>query len=496
MHHHPLLYEINTLWWLEELSRDLDRDITLGEVPREKWNELRDLGFHYIWLMGIWKRSRLGIQIFQNDPDYRSFKLLCDAAMPGWREERDLVGSPYSIASYTPDPAIGDWNDIERARKEINSRGMGLILDFVPNHTAPDHPWVSEHTEYYVKGTAEDYGKHPQLFTGISSDAGSVYFMRGKDPYFPPWTDTLQLNYLNPELHKDMLKELRNILDYCDGVRCDMAMLVLNDIFTRNWARAVTGAHAGMPEQEFWQKVRETFPAALLIAEAYWDTELRLQQLGFDYTYDKDLYDKLLHASPRSVHMHVSAEQPYQAKLVRFIENHDEKRSPQMFVHGNLKAAATLFSTLPGMKLYYDGQLEGRKTRCPIQLRRERQEPVDGEIRSFYRRLLSITKNEVFRRGAWELLQVMSQGNIHETRFIAYTWRLKDTLKLIVINLSPEALEGRVLLDFVLPGRKYVFHDELNNEDQSRQGIRLTDSGLNVSLEAFQPCIFDINYQG
>ena len=167
-------------------------------------------------------------------------------------------------------------------------RGLRLMLDFVPNHTAPDHPWVEEHPEYYVRGTEEDLARAPQNYTRVKRKGGDLVLAHGRDPYFPGWSDTLQLNYANAATQKAMAGELLRIAGQCDGVRCDMAMLVLPDVFERTW---------GARPQPFWpntiKQVRAASPDFVFMAEVYWDMEWTLQQQGFDYAYDKRLYDRL-----------------------------------------------------------------------------------------------------------------------------------------------------------------------------------------------------------
>src|SRR5207302_1303439 len=157
---------------------------------------------------------------------------------------------------------------------------------FVPNHVAPDHPWTVE---------------HPDRF--IHDDTGEI--ANGRDPYFPPWPDVVQLNAFSANLRAAAADTLATIADQCDGVRCDMAMLVMNDTFERTW-----GARAGpRPVDDYWPslipQVRKTHPNFLFIAEAYWDLEFALQQQGFDYCYDKRLYDRLLHEGAESVRLHL-----------------------------------------------------------------------------------------------------------------------------------------------------------------------------------------------
>jgi hypothetical protein len=493
MKENPKLYEINTIVWLDELSRRYGRALSMGTVPSEQWDILKNLGFDYIWLMGVWKRSKAGVEIFRNSPEWQSLKAGFDSALPGWTSD-DVAGSPYSIASYVPDPMIGNREDLVAAKEDLHKHGMKLILDFVPNHTAPDHPWVLEHPDYYLQGTDDDLKRSPESFNQVKAGDRLMNIVRGKDPFFPPWSDTAQLNYFNPELRSAMISQLNEIAGYCDGVRCDMAMLVLNDIFDKNWGWAKEKSEYENPRTEFWQDARSALPDMILIAEAYWDTELRLQQMGFDYVYDKKLYDQVIGASASEVNHHLKSDVSYQKKLVRFIENHDEPRSAAVFGPDKLKAAAALLATLPGMKLYHHGQLEGKKIKIPMQLCRITDETADKELMDFYKKLLFITSQDIFSDGRWELKDVYSSGDESFKNLIAFVWASAKNEKLIVVNVNEYRSQGRISLKKEISGYgNYGLHDELNDLRYVRNGREMADPGLHVVLEVFQSHIFDIS---
>ena len=101
------------------------------------------------------------------------------------------------------------------------------MLDFVPNHMAPDHPWIDEHPDYFIHGSETDLARSPRNYCRVPTQNGSLLLAYGRDPYFEGWPDTLQLNYGNPQLQQAMIGELERIAGQCDGVRCDMAMLRL-----------------------------------------------------------------------------------------------------------------------------------------------------------------------------------------------------------------------------------------------------------------------------
>jgi len=407
----PSIYEINTLVWLGEVSRKQGTAITLANIPPVEWDSIAEWGFDAVWLMGVWERSPLGVKIAREHPglqqDYRR-------ALPDYTDD-DVAGSPYCIHRYEADARLGGRQGLAAARRALADRGLRLLLDFVPNHTARDHPWVDEHPEYYIPGTPDCCFAH-----------GGRLIALGRDPYFPPWTDVAQLNAFDPGLRQAVLETLLDIATQCDGVRCDMAMLVTNEVFARTWSRTP-------PETEYWPSVisavRAYSPGFLFIAEVYWDMEWKLQQQGFDYCYDKRLYDRLTHGDAASMRAHLSADISYQNRLIRFVENHDEPRAAAAMPEDRHRAAAVAVATLPGAKLWHEGQFEGRRIKLPVQLARRPEEPVNGSLRAFYRELLKM------RRGGREW-RLSSEG---DDRILAWTW---DADERTVINFAGDSVAG------------------------------------------------------
>ncbi len=237
---YPVIYEISTWAWLDDLTRTSGKVVDLGTVPAAEWDAIAARGFDAVWFMGVWERSPAGIAISMQNPglleDFRR-------ALPDF-SPADNVGSPYCVRRYVVDPHLGGPQGLARARAELAARGLNVILDFVPNHVAPDHPWAAAHPEYFVQGTADDLRDDPASFVEI----GGAVFARGRDPYFPAWPDVLQLNAFSPGLRQAAIDTIGDIARQSDGVRCDMAMLMLDDIFTRTW-----GARAGeRPSQDYW----------------------------------------------------------------------------------------------------------------------------------------------------------------------------------------------------------------------------------------------------
>ncbi|HZZ77385.1 MAG TPA: alpha-amylase family glycosyl hydrolase, partial [Gemmataceae bacterium] len=315
---YPSLYQINTRVWLTARSRTLGRRATLDDIPDDELDRLAARGFDWIWFLSVWQTGQVGRDISRsNRPWRREF----EETLPDLAEE-DIAGSGFAISGYTVHRDLGGDQALARLRERLEQRGLKLVLDFVPNHTALDHPWVEMHPAYYIAGTEVDVARAPQNYAQVKCASGDRILALGRDPYFPGWPDVVQLNYGNSETQQAMIDELQKIAGQCDGVRCDMAMLVLPEIFERTW---------GIKAHPFWPRaitqVREKVPGFCFMAECYWDLEWTLQQQGFDYTYDKRLYDRLREKQARPVREHLRAGLDYQDKLMRFLENHDEPRA-------------------------------------------------------------------------------------------------------------------------------------------------------------------------
>jgi Alpha amylase, catalytic domain len=474
---YPTIYEINTWVWLSELSTRTGNAVMLGSVPESEWDSLAGHGFDAVWLMGVWERSPAGTTIAN-----RNKNLLDDfkRALPDFRPQ-DNVGSPYCVRRYVVDQHLGGSEGLAAARQELANRDMRLILDFVPNHVAPDHPWVTAHPEYFVQGTLDDVNKDPASFMKI----GDRVLACGRDPYFPAWQDVLQLNAFQPELRRAILETVSSIAGQCDGIRCDMAMLVMNPIFERTW-----GSRAGKrPATEFWpdliRAVKQASPDFLFIAEAYWNLEWELQQQGFDFCYDKRFYDRLEHDNAESVRRHLGADLAYQSKLLRFIENHDEPRAAATFAPAKERAVAVAVATLPGARLFHEGQFEGRKIGLPVFLGRRPEEPPDQPLQVFYNWLLDAIDSPVFRDGQWALCHCAGwPDNSSYQHLVGWTWVRDKDRYLIVINLSDSAAQARVQLPWEeLKGKTWRLVDALSGESFDRNGDEMCDPGLYVDLK-------------
>lgn len=482
----PGIYEINTRPWLEALGRTLGRRVTLSEVPAEAWDALATPGIDAVWLMGVWERSPVGREIALANQDLRREFA---AALPDLADS-DVTGSAYCVKSYTVDPALGGPDGLAAARRELANRGLRLIVDFIANHVARDHVWAVQHPEYFIAGSEHDIAEQPAAFGRVG---GHIYAC-GRDPFFPPWEDVLQLNPVSEAYRGAAADVLKSIADQADGVRCDMAMLALSDVVAQTWA----GRAGATPGKEFWAEVidatRASEPGFLFVAEAYWGLEWQLQQLGFDYCYDKSLYDRLAHEGAASVRQHLGAPVEYQEKLIRFIENHDEARAASAFEPGRERAAAAVVATLPGARLWHDGQFEGRRTRLPVFLTRFPQEEDDQELRDFYRCLLEATGHPAIRDGGWRLSRTEGWPDNHgHEDFLAWEWRHGEARVLVTINFSGSMRDGIVRLDPTgLVDRTWQFADALSDERFSRRGDDLIFEGLYLALQPWSVHVYSL----
>jgi hypothetical protein len=483
--HHPSLYQVNTRVHLTELARRLGRPATLDDVPDEEIDRWARLGFDWIWLLSVWRTGEAGRRVSRSNPEWRHG---FEETLPDLREE-DIGGSGFAIIGYTVHPDLGGDEALARLRERLRTRGLRLLLDFVPNHTALDHPWVEDHPEYYVSGTEEDLARSPANYTRVHRKRGDLVLAHGRDPYFPGWPDTLQLNYANRATQEAMTAELLKIAGQCDGVRCDMAMLVLPEVFGRTW---------GLSAPPFWpeavRRVREKNAAFRFMAEVYWDLEWTMQQQGFDYAYDKRLYDRLREGAARPVREHFHAGLDYQDKLARFLENHDEPRAAATFAPEAHRAAAALTFLSPGLRFLHEGQLEGRRKRISPHLVRGPAEPVDRELAAFYDRLLAVLRRPVVRDGRWQLLECAPawEGNGSWDGFVAFSWEGQAGERVLVaVNHAPHPGQCYVRLPFAdLAGRRWRLQDVIGSATYDRDGDDLQASGLYLDEPAWHASAF------
>lgn len=486
---HPLLYEINTRCWLSALSASSGTNISLADVPDAELAGWQKLGFTHIWLMGVWTTGPRARGEALRHPELRR---AYDQLLPGWQES-DVVGSPYAIGDYQVPPALGGEAGLAAFRERLHHFGLRLLLDFVPNHVGLDHAWVSERPELFVQSPAEAPGTFAQ-----TTRAGVRWLAHGRDPYFAPWTDTVQLDFRQPATRAMMTQLLQSIAGCCDGVRCDMAMLVLNEVFTKTWESFPIDNHQ-LPADEFWAStipaVKQAHPGFVFLAEGYWGLESRLRSLGFDYTYDKVLYDGLVSRDAVGVQRHlIGMDAEAVAGSAHFLENHDESRIASILTLAELRAATMLILGLPGMRFLHDGQLSGAQLKIPVQLARRPLEPTRADIAAIYNVLLTTLSATAVGQGKGELLQPRPAWSDNPTaqNFVIVQWQSRPPqFDVVVVNLAPHRSQCYAPLTFQhLSAHNWAMKDLLGRECYKRSGDDLQNQGLYLDVPALGAQLF------
>jgi hypothetical protein len=483
-----LLYEINTRCWLRALSDKSGAAVTLANVPDSVFAEWRALGFSHIWLMGVWTTGpRARAEALQ--PELRR---AYDAVLPGWTEA-DVPGSPYAIADYRVPPALGGEDGLGAFREKLHRHGLKLLLDFVPNHLGVDHPWASGRPDLFVQSPGQGPGTFSQ-----STPGGVRWLAHGKDPYFPSWSDTVQLDYRRAPTRAAMTELLQSVASRCDGVRCDMAMLLLSDVFARTWEQFPAFDHQS-PGDEFWpgaiSAVKQAHSEFHFLAEAYWGLESRLRALGFDTTYDKALYDALMAHDGAGVQRHLLSMTPESlAASAHFLENHDEPRVASALSFEEHRAAALLIIGLPGVRFLHDGQLSGAHVKVPVQLGRVPVEEVQPAIAEMYRELLKMVPRTAVGRGRGEVLRPRAAWPDNPTaqQFVIVQWQNQGPdFDLVAVNLAGH--RGQCYAPLSVPGlneNNWSMKDLLGADEYRRAGEDLQNQGLYLDLPPYGAQLF------
>ncbi len=484
---HPLLIELNTRCWLHRLCREEARSVTLSSIPERCVREWNQHGFTHVWAMGVWETGQRSRHIGLDDATLRR---KFDEIHPEWKAS-DVPGSPYAVADYQVPDYLGGNEGLATFRAQLNACGIKLILDFVPNHMGLDHAWVQERPHFFVT--------HPEPFEGgieVLSQTQKIWMAHGKDPYFEPWRDVVQLDYRKQPTRDAMTNILSRLSDCCDGLRCDMAMLQINEIFHSTWIGV--GEPAIPAKGEFWKtaiaSIKMTKPHFLFLAESYWGTGDRLQLLGFDFTYHKETLDLLLHDDAALLPKHLfskSNEQLHHA--AHFLENHDEPRIASLLEVSRHKMAAVLTVCLPGMRMVYEGQSLGAKLRVPVQFGLWPEEAVDTELQAFYLQLFHAVKASAVGDVEWRLLEpkCWEDNRTGENIIVIQWWKKADEFDLAVLNCGSKPAQCLVMPHF---DSKVIstwhMRDRLGKEQYKRDQTEMESHGLYLSVAGFAHHLF------
>jgi hypothetical protein len=445
-----LLLELNTRCWIESVRATHGDAITLASVPDAVAAEWAALGFTHVWAMGVWTTGALcrkhALTYWKPGAQKQHPHLALD--------EHNVVGSPYAISAYRVPARLGGDDGLAKFRQQLHRHRLKLILDFVPNHVAIDHPWLIEQPDLFVQSATQrpetfrfslpdeftEQGARLSAFarSHAEHEKQTPWFAHGRDPFFPAWSDTAQLDYRCAATHEAMLELLLEISSRCDGVRCDMAMLALHEVFEKTWHDWPVADEQSRGPGDFWpnaiSSVKRRHPNFTFIAEVYWDLEPRLQDLGFHFTYAKTFLDRIerrefsqligdLAAKPRAYLQH----------CLWFLENHDEARiASRLTVAEHKAAAALLLLGLPGLPLIYEGQMEGWTEFAPVQLGAWPSQRYDKVLGAWHERLLLVRQNCQLKTAHWEIHRE------ENPRVLNVGWKAEAKERLLLINFSPE----------------------------------------------------------
>ncbi|KAJ5078319.1 alpha-14-glucan:maltose-1-phosphate maltosyltransferase [Anaeramoeba ignava] len=487
---YPNMFEISTRPWLYSLSQKYGRSITkLTEIPDAEFENLANQGIDLVWMMGVWQLGAYGLNYDRTDPDLLNYY---SQVLPGYTQD-DIIGSPYAVVDYTCNSEIGTDDDLKWLHSKLNSLGMKLMLDFVPNHSAVDCPWTSSNMDYYIrapKGTEPPYDPSKYLSNGIAY---------GGDMYDGSWKDTAQLNYWNMDLKAQRIAQMKHIASLSDGMRCDMAMLILNDIIEQAWGTQLSSWGYSRPSTEFWadaiSEVKQSYPNTIFLAEVYWGKEPDLISMGFDYVYDKTLLDNLASYNLANIWGYLQ-NMPYDiSHAANFIENHDEPRAVARFGSWQKADAAALVAlTLPGMKFSFMGQWDGYHNKLDIHLRRAESESAVADVQSFYSKFIPMISEDVFLKGTYSLItgcdnknQLLTWKYYHENQDGTYDKRL------CVINFTGSTAYGHVVVSdaYGKDGSDNIDITELfTGTVYQRSASQMRSEGLTVIIDPWFAQIF------
>lgn len=498
----PHIHQVHTRPWLYSLAQSGlpancsngrgTQYVCLRDVPDAEWLRMKEEHADMIYLLGLWE---LG-------PESLGEAMALFEDMKGWYGVPDLVpediiGSPFAVVDYRLSPEIGEDQDLDFAVEKIRSLGMGVIVDFVPNHFARDSKLFLEHPEAFVQRPNGD--NSPENWWYHKNGVTAAF---GRGPYDGPWTDTLQVNYFSPRAVELLTDLVVSVAKRVDGIRLDMAHLILNEVFQRSWDQQMRAGGFSRPQREFWEQlisnVKSQRPDVIFVSEAYDyyftqppEQEL-LTNLGIDYSYNKKVLDLLEHFNLDNLKGYLSSEsQGHLSRMCHFVENHDEPRAA--FSLGGVQqsfAGAVVALTIPGARFTFQGQYEGLKNRLGIHLRRAMPEQPDHDLRAKYAKLTEILAAPLFHKGTWTYINVPSEGS--GWRLMAWRWEYYGEKRLIVVNFSDQQGWGNVQVAdaHASSGDEVRLTELLSGEEYTRSGSEMRGRGLTVGLPPWSAQIF------
>ncbi len=515
----------STYVWLHQLSRKYRYQIhSLEQIPDAELDEIASHGFSSLWLIGIWQRSNSSLKI----------KNLCG--------QLDVTASAYAIHDYRIADDLGGDPALENLRARCQQRGIDLACDVVTNHTGLTSTWVHDHPDWFVQLPHPPYPGY--RFTGpdLSDDnefalqiedgyydhseaavvcryqhrhSGEVrYLYHGNDGTHLPWNDTVQLNYLLPEVRETMIQLIIQVAKRFRVIRFDAAMTLAKKHFQRLWF-PLPGGGAGVPSRadhamsneefqrlfplEFWRelvdRIRDEAPDTLLVAEAFWLMEgYFVRTLGMHRVYNSAFMNMLKREENEKYRQTIknilSFDPAILQRFVNFMSNPDEKPAVEQFGKDDkYYCVATMLATMPGLPMFGHGQIEGYQEKYGMEYYAPRwQEEADQQMLERHRRqIFPLLRLRALFSGAehFQLYDFVSGYGVEENVF-AYSNRLGEQAALILCNNSPHQISGQ--LGGSAPradGRGAGIHQACNLSTEGSDFILYRD--LSSGLQHMQP---------
>ena len=473
----------STYVWLQQLSRKYGYHIhRLDQIPDRELDELRSGGFTCLWLIGIWHRSKASLKI----------KNLCG--------QLQVAASAYAIDDYRVADDLGGEGALDNLRDRCHQRGIDLACDVVTNHTGIESVWLQQHPDWFIQSQHPPYPGY--RFTGIDlsenpdysiqiedgyydhSEAAVVcryqhrhsgevrYIYHGNDGTHLPWNDTVQLNYLLPQVREAMIQLIIHIARRFRVIRFDAAMTLAKRHFQRLWF-PLPGGGEGVPSRsdyamsnaefhrlfpvEFWRelvdRVREEAPDTLLIAEAFWLMEgYFVRTLGMHRVYNSAFMNMLKREENtkyrQTIKNILTFDPAILQRFVNFMSNPDEKPAIEQFGRDDKYfCVATMLATMPGLPMFGHGQLEGYTEKYGMEYLAPRwqEEPDQPLIERHRRQIFPLLRQRALFSGAedFQLYDFVSEYDVEENVY-AYSNRLAEQRVLVLCNNSPHQISGKI----------------------------------------------------
>eukprot|EP00184_Porphyridium_aerugineum_P000794 CAMPEP_0184699102 /NCGR_PEP_ID=MMETSP0313-20130426/5486_1 /TAXON_ID=2792 /ORGANISM="Porphyridium aerugineum, Strain SAG 1380-2" /LENGTH=519 /DNA_ID=CAMNT_0027158137 /DNA_START=105 /DNA_END=1664 /DNA_ORIENTATION=+ len=503
------LYEVSSRAWLYELRQKYGQDKikTIADIPDAELELLRDMQIHMLWLQGVWKLGNIGLELDKKEPSrIQAYHNALDHFGEGEEKDEpfsmdDVIGSPYAIVEYVVSEELGGNEAMMEFRKKCLNCGMKLMLDFVPNHMAVDCVWADDPAkkDFFIQKPKDKNVPHnPAEFMADGR-------AHGKDPYCGAWPDTAQLNYFNPEFRKAQVENLIQVAALCDGMRVDMAMLLINRIHEQTWGNELRASGWKAPPTEFWvdaiKEVRQHYPSTIFMAEVYWGLDSELVGYGFDLAYDKHLYDHLISGHMDNLRGYLTGHsENFYRHSAHFVENHDEPRAVTHFCGAmRANAAAAISFLLPGCRLIFHGQWDACVKRLDVHLRRNSKYKVDEGTKNYYTKLLQIVAQPAFVEPDSVMKFVHPEpydGNSDNDPWRCVSWSMiyNTNRYFVVVNYTDADSAARFKLPQVdqaetKDGQVSVF-EMMSGKEYKRSHEELKSRGLHVVLRPWGIQVF------